>query len=184
MVELVRAAPTGAQWSEGQFAKMFEGDEAARMVLVVEAVAGAESRNASGEKQIPRFARNDNPYGSVDGYGEGTVRPNARPYIEGFVVAHLIGAECEIENIVVNPQSQRRGLGKILLDELLKRVQQAGCDAVFLEVRESNRAARAFYEKCGFREVGRRVKYYAQPQEDAVLYRFSGDGPAAKMVHT
>jgi ribosomal-protein-alanine acetyltransferase len=184
MLELVLAAPTSAQWSEGQFTKMFGGGEAARIVLVAEAEAGAESQNASSEKQISRFARNDNTYGNVDGYGEKNVRPNARPYIEGFVVAHLIGAECEIENVVVNPQSQRRGLGKILLEELLKRVQHAGCRAVFLEVRETNRAARGLYEKCGFREVGRRVKYYSQPEEDAVVYRFIPSADASETVQT
>jgi ribosomal-protein-alanine N-acetyltransferase len=43
---------------------------------------------------------------------------------------------------------------------------------VFLEVRESNAAARCFYEKAGFVQTGRRKSYYTDPAEDAVLYRY------------
>jgi ribosomal-protein-alanine N-acetyltransferase len=44
---------------------------------------------------------------------------------------------------------------------------------VFLEVRESNSAARTLYEKAGFEATGLRKSYYANPVEDAVLYRRS-----------
>lgn len=102
--------------------------------------------------------------------------------IEGYAVAHLLPPECELETIVVNRELQRRGLGEDLLAELLNRVRGKGCEAVYLEVRESNLAARGLYEKLGFREVGRRVNYYAQPQEDAVLYRFSFSASASATV--
>ena len=46
-----------------------------------------------------------------------------------------------------------------------------GAKAVFLEVRESNQAARALYEKWAFLESGRRRRYYQEPDEDAILYR-------------
>ena len=49
--------------------------------------------------------------------------------------------------------------------------EQEGAAAVFLEVRESNRAARALYEKWAFLESGRRRGYYKDPEEDAILYR-------------
>jgi ribosomal-protein-alanine N-acetyltransferase len=42
---------------------------------------------------------------------------------------------------------------------------------VYLEVRESNRAARSLYVKCAFIESGHRKSYYSEPEEDAVLYR-------------
>ena len=197
MIELVRASPTGAQWSNEQFAKMVTG-EGARMMLVLE--ENAERLDATYEEQIPRSARNDKfnregvengrlsrqGLGSEDfkceGIRSGGIDPNVR--VEGFAVAHRIGSECEVENVVVNPESRRRGFGELLLRELMKWVQQAGCETVFLEVRDSNRAARGLYEKCGFREVGRRVKYYAQPTEDAVVYRFSWGDVASKTVQT
>ena len=193
MLELMRVSPTGAQWPTERFAEMV--GEAARLVLVVEVEANGQNPDAPRQQQIPRSARNDKPEGEhIPGdwlrrrglQNEGLESAGFDPgaMVEGFVVAHQIGPECEIENVVVNPQLRRRGFGKLLLDEILKRVQEAGCEAVFLEVRESNRAARALYEKCGFREIGRRVKYYVQPQEDAVLYRSGGEGSASKMVQT
>jgi ribosomal-protein-alanine N-acetyltransferase len=84
-----------------------------------------------------------------------------------------VGTEWEIENIAVAGPARRRGLGTRLLAELLKRVHKAGAHNVFLEVRESNRAARELYQEWAFVESGRRKAYYHAPDEDAVLYRFS-----------
>jgi ribosomal-protein-alanine N-acetyltransferase len=64
-------------------------------------------------------------------------------------------------------------LGDRLLGELLAHAMAAGAQAIFLEVRESNQAARRLYEKRGFLGVGRRPAYYSDPQEDAILYCFS-----------
>ena len=91
--------------------------------------------------------------------------------LQGFVIARVVDREWEIENIAVAGPARRRGLGTRLLRELLDRARGRGADAVFLEVRESNRAARALYEKWAFRESGRRPRYYKDPEEDAILYR-------------
>jgi len=48
-----------------------------------------------------------------------------------------------------------------------------GAQSIFLEVRESNQAARSLYEKWAFVESGRRIRYYQNPQEDAIAYRHS-----------
>jgi len=93
--------------------------------------------------------------------------------LQGFLVAHEVAGEWEIENIAVAGAARRRGLGTRLLGEFVKLVQAEGASAVFLEVRESNRAARLLYEKWAFEESGRRSSYYAQPQEDAIIYRLS-----------
>ena len=74
-------------------------------------------------------------------------------------------------NIAVAGPARRRGLGTRLLGEFLDLARARGADAVFLEVRESNRAARALYEKWAFLECGRRRRYYQDPDEDAILYR-------------
>ncbi len=97
-------------------------------------------------------------------------RPGSVPEMLGFLVARHVAHEWEVENIVVTPEERRKGIGTRLLHELLARAQQRDGEPVFLEVRESNAAARALYEKMGFRESGRRKGYYANPQEDAVLY--------------
>jgi len=89
----------------------------------------------------------------------------------GFLVARAVSNEWELENLAVAGVARRRGLGTRLLGEFLSRVRDEGAVAVFLEVRESNRAARLLYEKWAFVETGRRSQYYQYPREDAILYR-------------
>ncbi len=91
--------------------------------------------------------------------------------IQGFVIAHVVRDEWEIENIAVAGAVRRCGLGTRLLGELLDMARARRATAVFLEVRESNHAARALYEKWAFLESGRRRRYYQDPDEDAILYR-------------
>jgi ribosomal-protein-alanine N-acetyltransferase len=91
--------------------------------------------------------------------------------LQGFVIARVVGKEWEIENIAVAGPARRRGLGTRLLGELLDSARAKDAAAVFLEVRESNQAARVLYEKWAFREGGRRPGYYKDPAEDAILYR-------------
>ncbi len=93
------------------------------------------------------------------------------PGVLGFLVAQHIAPEWELENIVVAPAARRTGLGKRLLDALLTQARETNSAAVFLEVRESNTAARTLYEKAGFEQTGRRKSYYRDPVEDAILYR-------------
>lgn len=100
----------------------------------------------------------------------------------GFLVARLMGEEWEIENLAVSGPAQRRGLGSRLVGELLNRARARGARSVFLEVRESNQAARLLYEKWDFRPAGRRKAYYSAPAEDALLFRFSFPQPPPKPV--
>ena len=89
----------------------------------------------------------------------------------GFLVAAQVPPEWELENVVVAASERRQGLGKRLLEALLERAGEINSDAVFLEVRESNMAARALYQALGFQQIGRRRGYYTSPSEDALLYR-------------
>jgi ribosomal-protein-alanine N-acetyltransferase len=91
--------------------------------------------------------------------------------VQGFVAGRAVGEEWEIENIAVAGPSRRRGLGTRLLGEFLDLARDRGAEAVFLEVRESNFAARRLYEKWVFVETGRRKGYYREPEEDAIVYR-------------
>jgi ribosomal-protein-alanine acetyltransferase len=93
--------------------------------------------------------------------------------VRGFLIARHIATEWEIENVAVAGPARRRGLGTRLLGEFLAQVQAQGALAVFLEVRESNHAARTLYEKWAFLESGRRPGYYQEPEEAAILYRLS-----------
>jgi ribosomal-protein-alanine N-acetyltransferase len=92
--------------------------------------------------------------------------------VQGFLIARRIDREWELENVVVSPGRRRHGLGARLLRALLDFARSQGAAAVFLEVRESNTAARALYEKCGFIHKGNRPGYYHDPKEGAALYHF------------
>ncbi len=91
--------------------------------------------------------------------------------LQGFLIARGVGEEWEIENIAIAGSARRRGLGTRLVGEFLDLAKARGAAAVFLEVRESNQAARALYEKWAFLESGSRRSYYKDPEEDAILYR-------------
>jgi [ribosomal protein S18]-alanine N-acetyltransferase len=93
--------------------------------------------------------------------------------IRAFLVAKTVVDEWELENIAVAPNVQRRGFGSVLLKEFVLMAQNEKSQAVFLEVRESNRTARKFYEKLGFEIAGRRNAYYSNPNEDAIVYRLT-----------
>jgi ribosomal-protein-alanine N-acetyltransferase len=91
--------------------------------------------------------------------------------VAGFAVACLIAGEGEIETIAVAAGAQRQGIGVLLLGVLLQELAARGASTAILEVRQSNRAAAGLYARAGFREAGRRPRYYRDPAEDAVLMR-------------
>lgn len=98
------------------------------------------------------------------------VAQNTAGTLLGFVVARLSGDECEVENIVVTPRQQGRGIGHRLLRATIDSACAKRAGRLFLEVRESNVAARTLYERSGFVISGRRRSYYRGPEEDAVVY--------------
>jgi ribosomal-protein-alanine acetyltransferase len=91
--------------------------------------------------------------------------------VQGFLIGRRVDDEWEIENVAIAGPARRRGLGTRLVGEFLNLARSGGAQSVYLEVRESNLAARLLYEKWAFVESGRRKSYYRDPEEDAVLYR-------------
>jgi [ribosomal protein S18]-alanine N-acetyltransferase len=91
--------------------------------------------------------------------------------VVGYVVAWVVGDEAEVANLAVAPEWRGRGVGAVLLDAALTEARQGGAHVAHLEVRDSNKAARALYGSRGFTPVGRRRRYYQSPVEDAVLLR-------------
>lgn len=92
----------------------------------------------------------------------------------GQVVAHLVLCRAldtlEVLNIAVAPSHRRRGYAQCLLSRVID-VMGEQFDTLFLEVRQSNRAAVALYRRLGFDIVGQRRDYYPTPKgrEDALL---------------
>ena len=89
--------------------------------------------------------------------------------VQGFAVASLLPPQAELETIAVAAASQRRGIARRLLQSLLVEIGRAGVHELWLEVRVSNAPAISLYRSLGFRETGRRPRYYADPVEDALL---------------
>jgi ribosomal-protein-alanine N-acetyltransferase len=89
--------------------------------------------------------------------------------IVAFVVVRVAGPDLDIVNIAVQEGRRRQGLGRILLRMLFKELAPRGVKRAFLEVREGNQAARAFYLRLGFEQTQRRPRFYSNPVEDAIL---------------
>jgi ribosomal-protein-alanine N-acetyltransferase len=77
--------------------------------------------------------------------------------------------DAEIIMIATDPAFRRRGTGDALLKGLTEEAARRHAGSIFLEVRESNDAARAMYRKAGFVEKGIRRNYYHAPLENAVV---------------
>jgi [ribosomal protein S18]-alanine N-acetyltransferase len=91
--------------------------------------------------------------------------------LAGFAVASWLSQEAaaEVEGLVVDEKYRRQGMGSALLGACLEWAADAGASSMRLEVRVSNTAALALYQRHGFSAVGRRRAYYSAPVEDAVL---------------
>jgi ribosomal-protein-alanine N-acetyltransferase len=82
--------------------------------------------------------------------------------------------EAHITILAIDPRFQGRGLGQALLWALLKSACDRQLERATLEVRASNLVALSLYKKFGFKEAGRRKRYYADTGEDAVIMWRSG----------
>jgi [ribosomal protein S18]-alanine N-acetyltransferase len=93
-----------------------------------------------------------------------------REILFGFLAVRTIelAREMELLNLAVGPNWRRRGYASALLNTALAECRERRFQAVFLEVRESNHRAMAFYKKHGFAQSGRRPNYYRNPNEAAL----------------
>ena len=87
----------------------------------------------------------------------------------GYASIQVVLDEGYINNVAVRPDCRRRGIAKALLETLQRQGAARGLSLLTLEVRESNRGARALYSGLGFAEVGLRRGYYFHPREDAII---------------
>jgi ribosomal-protein-alanine acetyltransferase len=89
--------------------------------------------------------------------------------IAGYIVARLTAGELHINNMAVRPENRRRGIATALLNRVLEKGRNLSAVATFLEVRAGNVAAQGLYRNCGFHLQGRRINYYSEPVEDALI---------------
>jgi len=87
--------------------------------------------------------------------------------LAGYLVLSRYDTVWHLMNIAVDPSRRREGIARAMLEEMFER---AGPEEQYtLEVRTSNGAAIALYERYGFRSAGRRPRYYRDTGEDAVI---------------
>jgi ribosomal-protein-alanine acetyltransferase len=152
MMDLENRASAAAHWSLEQYEQIFRLPDGGRVALLIQGQTEKRESPRPEERNFDETHSTENK-------------------IQGFIIARIIDKEWEIENIVIAGPARRQGLGSSLLHEVLNLAKSQGAETALLEVRESNRAARAFYEKSSFAQSGRRKKYYQNPPEDAILYR-------------
>lgn len=87
----------------------------------------------------------------------------------GYAGMHCAAGECYVDNVAVFPEARRQGVGRKLMEALLQAAAARGGEFLSLEVRPSNLEALSLYRGLGFREVGRRRRFYDDPVEDGLL---------------
>lgn len=87
----------------------------------------------------------------------------------GYIILYSVADEAHILNIAVHPSHRRKGCASNLIQYVLGYFERKGVHEFFLEVREGNLSAIRLYERFGFQKIGKRKKYYAETNEDALV---------------
>tara|TARA_B100000965_G_C19089703_1_gene540020 strand:- start:18 stop:473 length:456 start_codon:yes stop_codon:yes gene_type:complete len=87
----------------------------------------------------------------------------------GLCSAWLAIDELHITSIAVNPKHQREGIGRLLISDLIKRSKPLGAKNIYLEVKQTNQAAKAFYKSIGFKIIGNRSNFYKDGSDALIL---------------
>lgn len=98
--------------------------------------------------------------------------------IVGFAVTAITADVAELLSVAVVPASRRHGVARQLLAAVLHELRGSTLQELWLEVRVSNDPAIRLYRFFGFEETGRRLRYYSDPVEDALLMRLKLDPEA------
>jgi len=91
--------------------------------------------------------------------------------IAGYAGLDVAGDVADVMTIATAPGHQGRGTGRVLLTELVRRAAARGVEAVLLEVRADNDAARRLYDRAGFEVISVRRRYYQPGDVDALVMR-------------
>jgi len=89
--------------------------------------------------------------------------------IVAYAFIRRVADELHILKIAVTPARRGHGIATWFLNHCFTAGARQGANSVYLEVRPSNIPAIELYEKLGFKEIGRRPKYYADSKEDALV---------------
>jgi ribosomal-protein-alanine acetyltransferase len=156
VLEIAESLPGAPRWPVSAYMEAIDSENTPRRIaLVAECVFTPGLKHGS----VPRAS-----VGAVE-----TAPFQGSEGVVGFVVARLLSPEAELETIAVVREGQGRGLGGSLLRALVQELRAERVSSLTLEVRASNQAALGFYGAQEFEHIGQRRRYYADPEEDAVL---------------
>lgn len=91
----------------------------------------------------------------------------------GYMLFQATANDMELHTIAVLPEQQSKGIGRRLMEHLIREAEKFGAEHIFLQVRPSNRHAIALYAKFGFVTIGVRKRYYEDNSEDACIMRLT-----------
>lgn len=87
--------------------------------------------------------------------------------IAGYCGMWAVLGEGNITSVAVAERFRNRGIGRALMEAMLEKGIKKNVDVFFLEVRQSNEAAKHLYESLGFKTIGVRKNFYEKPLENA-----------------
>jgi len=95
--------------------------------------------------------------------------------LAGYTILNWAAGEAHLLNLCIHPDWQHRGYGSLLLEYAINHVARQGNEAMFLEVRKSNKRAAQLYKNRGFKVIGSRRSYYqaGDGREDAIVMRLA-----------
>jgi [ribosomal protein S18]-alanine N-acetyltransferase len=107
------------------------------------------------------------------GYETWVLRDALRNLLGYFLMMPVVD-EAHLLNITVHADLHGQGIGRTMLDHVVKLARQSGLKSVLLEVRPSNQRALTIYKRYGFHKIGVRKNYYPavhNTREDAIVMR-------------
>ena len=90
----------------------------------------------------------------------------------GYIILETVLDEGHITDLAVDEKYRNKGIGKELIEKVMGLARELKISSIFLEVRESNEAAKALYQKLGFKQTGKRKGYYPR-NEDALAFKLT-----------
>ncbi|NIA20261.1 MAG: ribosomal protein S18-alanine N-acetyltransferase [Xanthomonadaceae bacterium] len=97
--------------------------------------------------------------------------PDISPLLLGFICFHHCLDEADLLRIAVHPDKKRKGIASFLIREMMALLKDKKVKEIFLEVGNSNHAARMLYRSFDFQLMGRRSGYYSGTREDALIMK-------------